>query len=386
MNIELFGCAGGMAEGFRRAGIEFDLVVERDPDACASYRTNLGHEPECLDVHAFLDDIAVWNHPIGPVTLSPLPWRRYGAPMSWEVDLIVADPPCTPWSDAGKRKGLDDPRDCMLVTMDIIRTLRPRAYVIGNVPGLGNPSNLEIQREILAPLREAGYCTADFHRFDCADYGVPQHRKRPFWFGHLSGPCISWPAPTHAAPRKGGGGLLGIPAHRTCREALGHLPPDELGEPVTICWREGSDHRPSAPDEPAKTQTKNTHSDGALLMNPKHPPCVPSAPARTQTARAAGGHAGAQLLEWPWDRLATTVTTEDALGAPGHHKSGGQFGVGAIKLSEKARAILQGFPEDWVFVGKTKKSRAGQIGMAMPPPMAEAIARSVRDQMRKTCP
>jgi site-specific DNA-cytosine methylase len=49
----------------------------------------------------------------------------------------------------------------------------------------------------------------------------------------------------------------------------------------------------------------------------------------------------------------------------------------AVVLSERARAILQGFPEGWQFLGDTKKSRAGMIGMAMPPPMAEAVARSI---------
>jgi DNA (cytosine-5)-methyltransferase 1 len=49
----------------------------------------------------------------------------------------------------------------------------------------------------------------------------------------------------------------------------------------------------------------------------------------------------------------------------------------AIKLSERAAAILQGFPEDWHFAGKTKASRWSQIGMAMPPGLAEPVARSI---------
>ena len=48
-------------------------------------------------------------------------------------------------------------------------------------------------------------------------------------------------------------------------------------------------------------------------------------------------------------------------------------GKGQLTLA----ATLQGFPETWVFCGKTKASRSAQIGMAMPPPMAEAVARSI---------
>jgi len=49
----------------------------------------------------------------------------------------------------------------------------------------------------------------------------------------------------------------------------------------------------------------------------------------------------------------------------------------AVILSEKAAAILQGFPPRWKFAGKTKKARWSQIGMAMPPPLARAVATSI---------
>lgn len=104
----------------------------------------------------------------------------------------------------------------------------------------------------------------------------------------------------------------------------------------------------------------------------------------------AGGHAGARLLAWPWDRPATTVTTTAAIGAPGRRSpghgvpKGSQGGVGSVrKLSERARAILQGFPDGWEFVGRTQKSRAGQIEMAMPPPLAEDVALAIRNWFAK---
>jgi len=55
----------------------------------------------------------------------------------------------------------------------------------------------------------------------------------------------------------------------------------------------------------------------------------------------------------------------------------------AIILSELAAAILQGFPEGWVFSGKTKKARWSQIGQAMPPALAEAVARAIVEQDRQ---
>jgi site-specific DNA-cytosine methylase len=77
--IELFGCAGGMAEGFRRAGVTFDMVFDKDPDACASYEANHGHRPNVRDL----------------LRMVAAGWRP-----TKSLDLLVADPPCTPWAAA----------------------------------------------------------------------------------------------------------------------------------------------------------------------------------------------------------------------------------------------------------------------------------------------
>jgi DNA (cytosine-5)-methyltransferase 1 len=55
-----------------------------------------------------------------------------------------------------------------------------------------------------------------------------------------------------------------------------------------------------------------------------------------------------------------------------------------VRLSETAAAILQGFPDGWKFCGKTKSARWSQIGQAMPPPLAEAVARSIARQLAAT--
>lgn len=54
------------------------------------------------------------------------------------------------------------------------------------------------------------------------------------------------------------------------------------------------------------------------------------------------------------------------------------------ETSERAAAILQGFPDGWHFVGKTKRARWSQIGQAMPPPLAAAVARAIAEQLRAT--
>lgn len=355
MNIELFSCSGGMAEGFRRAGLGFDLAIDSSPDACDSYTRNLGHRPLCLDAREFLQLTSV---------LAP----KRG------VQLFVADPPCTPWSRAGKRQGLGDERDMLQVTVDVIRALSPECWLIANVPGLDDAPNWPAVQRTIGSLR--GYCI-DFARLDAADYGVPQRRVRPFWFGHPVGtPCLRWPTPTHGDPRTIGHEVLGDSRKPwvTCRDALGHLSLEQLGKPVRVRWARES-YAPSRLDEPGKVvPCSQPGNRGAVLSTNDHQLSEPDETARTLTTNT---HSDGALLAWPWDRPSTTVFagTYGQTGGPGKGSPGSR--PNAVKLSELAGAILQGFPEDWHFAGKTKRARWAQLGMAMPPPLAHVVAAQV---------
>ncbi len=166
INVEMFSCSGGFAEGFKRAGVLFDLVIEFMPNHADSYQINIGHRPICMDARDFLRMIRM---------------RLFKR----QVRLIVADPPCTPWSRSGKREGLKDDRDMLTDTCEIIRLLQPDAY----------PATCRPRRRTEPPHRAAGHQrTLDrrlLHRRLRAPrrsrYGVPQHRVRPFQFGHRQG-------------------------------------------------------------------------------------------------------------------------------------------------------------------------------------------------------
>lgn len=375
--VECFSCSGGMAEGFRRAGLPVSMAFDYDEDACASYLANHGHAPIRMDVRDLL-------------RMATDGWRP-----SRVVDLFVADPPCTPWSMAGKRLGQADERDMLQTTADLIALLKPRAYLIGNVPGLDTEPNWPVVQRVLAPLHRYGYCVEHYSSFDAADFGVPQHRVRPFWFGHLADVgCIRWPEPTHCNPEDLGAHLPGVEVLRpwvTVRQALGHLSAEDLGRPIRTRWKPTDDHRQTEPDEPAKSLTTKTPSDGALLtLNRKHRINTPDAPSYVVTAKGdCRGAQGACALEWPYDRPSTVVLCGNGTGEmlpPGKGSLFGSRRANAIVISEKAGTILQGFPETWKFTGSSKATRWSQIGQAMPPPLAEAVARSVAATLRSAAP
>lgn len=369
--IELFCCAGGMAEGFRRAGIGFVPAFDFDPDACDSYEHNLGHRPIQMDVRDLLRL-----------------WRLLD--LDAQIDLLVADPPCTPWSRAGKRRGLDDEADMLRETCALIDLVRPKCWLIGNVPGLDDSTNTGAVAQTIGRL--SGDYDVDYARLNASSYGVPQHRVRPFWFGRPRGSApLRWPEPTHgdpAAPRLPGCELL---PWVTCREALQHLPTEHLGRPVRVrrkpdevgdllAHTNRGGHPMSHVDYPAQTITtreKGARGGGVLLLSERHPISRPDGPSYVITSRGNRGAQEGGVIAWPWDRPATTVTADERIAPPGHHGTSFLSEANAIVLSEKARAILQGFPEHWHFAGKTKASRGAQIGMAMPPPLAHAVAESI---------
>ncbi len=445
ISIELFSCSGGMAEGFRRAGIVFDMVVDQDPDACDSYTQNLGHRPLQMDARDLLRMVQAGWRPMRP------------------IQLLVADPPCTPWSRAGKGKGAEDERDMLGDTSELITLLRPQVFLVGNVPGLDDAHNWPALQKTLGSI--PGYCV-DYQSLDAADYGVPQHRHRPFWFGHPKGtPCLKWPRPTHGAPDSIGHAALGddrLP-WVTCRQALEHLPLEELGRPTRMRVRkQNSAQHGSVPDKPSRVVGTSNLSDGNVLTHPPaeqtkpprdfhrgHPPSTPDHPAQTVTSKDGGGeHSGPttllahprhpvtdpdepshtittrnrgtqgasamtvegkggyhvpqnsdeplptitasvpgprsrKALTWPWDRPSTAVMASPAISPPGHHGNGEQRGPNCVVLSEKSATILQGFPEDWVFSGRTKKARWSQIGQAMPPGLAYPVAQQIMRWFRE---
>lgn len=261
IDVELFPCAGGMARGFLEAGVHFDMAIEIEEAHCDSYEHNIGHRPIQMDARDFHRMLVDGWRPPKPVR------------------MIVADPPCTPWSRAGKRMGQDDPRDMLDGTCRIIELLQPEVYLIGNVPGLDDGPNLHIVQKTIGALSKYGYCTADFARLNAANYGTPQHRHRPFWFGHKKGPCIQWPSPTHGDPDDAARPtqatldiVTPLVPWITCRQALGHLPMEEIGRPIKLRRRtQNSAQHGSVPERPARTVGTSNLSDGNVILGNEQP-------------------------------------------------------------------------------------------------------------------
>ena len=204
--LDLFAGAGGLSEGFIRAGFNPIAHVEMDPAACFTLRTRMAYHwlKENGDPKRYADylkgDInrtefyklvpdtvinSVIDSEIGEDTLPDIFRRINNLLGSQKVDLIIGGPPCQAYSHIGRarcpNKMKGDPRNNLyLFYAEFLKKYKPKYFVFENVPGLlsatdeEDNSYLELMKDI---FREYKYET-EFEMLNAKDYGVPQNRKR----------------------------------------------------------------------------------------------------------------------------------------------------------------------------------------------------------------
>ncbi|HZN70086.1 MAG TPA: DNA cytosine methyltransferase [Micromonosporaceae bacterium] len=162
--VDLFAGAGGLSEGFRQEGFTIVAGTDIDPDACATYALNFpGAQTTCGDIR----DRDVHNRVVA---------AGRGA------DVVVGGPPCQAFSQVRNHSRIiDDPRNSLY--REFVKTvdeLAPTVFVMENVPGMAQMGVLEQVKEDLE-LARAYAVTARV--LDAADFGVPQTRKRIVFLG-----------------------------------------------------------------------------------------------------------------------------------------------------------------------------------------------------------
>lgn len=239
------------------------------------------------------------------------------------VDVVAAGLPCPPFSKAGKQLGSEDERNLFPAALRIIHQVRPRAIVIENVRGILDAVFSDYRKYIANQL--PGYWT-NWHLLNACDYGVPQLRPRVNFVAIKLGMEheFRWPM---------GNGLVAP----TVGNALYDLMAAE-GWNGAEAWRDQA-------SEIAPTLVGGSKKHGGPDLGPTR-------------ARAAWANLGVN-----GSTLADVAPSQDFFGMP--------------RLTIRMAARIQGFPDDWQFVGG-KTSAYRQVGNAFPPPVACAVAGEVR--------
>lgn len=188
-SISLFSGAMGLDLGLMQAGIDIQIGQDFD-NACVQTMQANGHKSISGDIRNISADFVLQQ--VG---------MRSGEPF-----LVCGGPPCQPFSTAGKRLGINDPRGSLFKEfVRMIDEIRPRFFIMENVKGLissvlkdekGNNTSTTVLDVILDEFSKLNYKTV-FGILDAVNYGVPQFRERFVMIGSRDNENIFLPAPTH---------------------------------------------------------------------------------------------------------------------------------------------------------------------------------------------
>lgn len=321
--VDLFGGAGGLGLGFDKAGFRIGLAVERDRHAAQTYRANHPGVP-------------VLEASIGPETTGRV--LRKHMPGVRRIAALLAGPPCQGYSAAGARDPAAEANLLYRHVARLARELRADTVCLENVPGVRRVNGHGFLDAILGELRAAGFAV-EAHLLRACDFGVPQHRQRYFFLGRRDGVAVPVPLPTHRP--HGSVHPPGLPETLQLRALLETIP--EIAEPGTEA-------------EPCVAP------DGRVIYNMSTMAHSERVVRKIQAIRPGQGPISYRRLET--DEARTLIAGHRAL--PVHPTLD-------RTISVREAAVIQGFPDDYVFCGP-RAAQPLQVANAVPPPLAQAVA------------
>ena len=391
--IDLFAGCGGLSEGFYRQGFKALAHVEIDHWACESLRARMKYYGyKNYNEEVIEDDI----------TSEDIIKKIDKAIKGRKVDIIIGGPPCQAYSTAGRvragEKMAKDPRNYLFESyVRILEYYLPKFFVFENVTGLlsAKVANTPILPKVLRALgnKYRVITNPDILVHNTADYGVPQLRKRVIIMGvrnDLETEVLQLyhdVTKTHWNPETPENERQNRSRYVNVRDAIGDLPPVEPGEDASserfdypcnndFLRRIGQKGVHPLMDHIARKHNSLDRERFQVMIN-NH---WSFGQLRREMPQYEHEHArvfdNSYVVQW-WDLPSKTILAHI-------HKDGFQF----IHPDEAQRrtftvreaARIQSFPDDFEFKG-SRGEKFKQIGNAVPPLFAEALAKSIRKNL-----
>ncbi len=322
--IDLFCGAGGFSLGFRQIGFENIFSIDIEKDFCETYRCNF-------------PDHNLIQKDISQLTKEEI----LNLTNDKEVDVIIGGPPCQGFSIAGNigRKFIDDPRNRLFKEfVRVVNIVKPKYFIMENVAKLYTHNKNQTRYEIIGDFEKSGY-KVECKILNSADYGVAQIRKRVIFIGSRIRSDIRFPKKI-------------IQRYKTVREVIEDLPPLKSGETSSM------------PNHNAMNHTKQ------MLEKMKF---ISDGGDRTQIPLNLRPKSGDIRKYIKYDSKKPSITITGDMRKVFHYSQNR-----ALTVRELAR--IQSFPDNFIFKGSSISAQQ-QVGNAIPPLMAKALAKCVKDMI-----
>lgn len=389
--VELFSGAGGLGMGLSLSGFKPKAVVEWDKWACDTVRQNQERGfPYVADWNVYEGDVRQW---VGEFCSNPA---------ANAIDLVAGGPPCQPFSMGGKHAAFADSRDMFPVSVDVVRRLRPRAFIFENVKGLTRAAFHNYYHYILLQLefpelvrkvdqswrehldslqrhKSSNRETAELRYnviptlVNAANFGVPQKRERVFIVGFRSDLDVQWRFPWETHSQSALMFDQWVTGEYWDRHEISRKQRPSM--PATLAER--IDRMRGLAIAPTQRPWRTVRDALVGLPDPESHPRLAAEfhNHRFQAgAKIYPGHTGSAL-----DLPAKTLKAGDH-GVPGGENMLVRLDGSVRYFSIRESARLQTFPDGYVFHGSWTESMR-QLGNAVPVLLAQTVAASVAEKL-----
>lgn len=327
--------------GFEMAGFESILAIDNWKDALTTYAYNRkGARTLCGDL----------------ATLDPYKIKQeYNIS---DVDVIIGGPPCQGFSIAGKRIVDDERNSLYKAFVKMVACFKPKAFLLENVPNILSLGDGVIRDAIVRDFENLGY-TISYKVLLAADYGVPQNRRRAIFIGFLNGHVFEFPRPTVTTPI-------------TSKEAISDLPENSI--------KEGGQYTSAPQSEFQKMMRQGSsvvYNHEVTVHNERTKEIIAMVPDGGNYKNLPIELQNTRKVHIAWTRLNSTRPSMTIDTGHFHHF---HYEYNRVPTARES-ARIQSFPDTFVFLGN-KTSKLKQIGNAVPPLMAKAIAEQIGKQIK----
>ena len=337
--LDLFCGCGGLSLGFEMAGFDVVLAIDNWEDALVTYRQNHRHSI------ALNGDL---------LTLDPMDVEReYGL---HDISVIIGGPPCQGFSVAGKRIIDDDRNKLYKSFVRFVKHFKPKAFVMENVPNILSIGGGAIKDSIVKDFSELGYKVV-YRVLTASDYGVPQNRRRAIFVG-LRDKTFDYSIPN-------------VIEKVTTKEALSDLPENSVTDGEAY-------PKPalSVYQKMMRLHTDKLYNHQITIHTPETQRIIAMVP-------DGGNYKSLPEELWSLRKVHIAWTRMDSK-KPCFTIDTGHFHHFHYKFNRvptvRESARIQSFPDSFIFIGG-KGSQLRQVGNAVPPLMAKAIAEQLKKQL-----